>query len=706
MSPRFSLVLSTAALFLGAAVLHSEVTVPQLFSDHAVLQKGENTPVWGKASPGEKVRVSLGSQSAETTTGEDGRWRVDLNLSEMGPGPYELKIEGKNALIFTDILVGEVWVASGQSNMGWHLGNTLGAPAEIAQSANPWIREARVDVNPSGTPLDDVKIRGNKWAVAGPETTGSMGAICYYFAKKLSKELNTPVGMLHSSVGGSQIEAWISPEALDTDPELKIGKDNIRSAFAAYPGLQDKFASDLQKWIQTNSRQDKPSTAIESFAGPQIDQGQWSKVALPGKLPSGETFGSGVTWIRRTVDMPEKLANKFLYLNLPAMSAYDTVYWNGKEVGKTDGTPPSSTSIERRYRIPAGGPKGENILAIRLYNPAGVISDFPSGRFNIGNASQVLQLKGDWLARQEYSLPALSADALASYPQPPEPPPGEPKDVAGWLYNSMIHPIIPYGMRGIIWYQGEGNHPRAWQYRVALPLLIKDWRNAWSKGDFPFYWVQLTGGHKKADVPEDQTWAEMRDSMTAALATPNTGQSVTYDVGEAGEVHTSNKKDPAERLARVALAKTYGKDVVYSGPSYKSSSVEGDKIRVQFDHTDGGLVARPLPDTYVIKYESPDGPAVTKPLTLPSPGSEIQGFSICGEDGKWVWAQAKIDKDSVLVWSPEVPKPAAIRYAWTDNPTSNLYNGEGLPTVPFRTDTFPLLTEKVRYQIKETYRNP
>lgn len=706
MRPRFSLVLSTAALFLGAVVLHSEVSVPELFSDHAVLQKGAKTPVWGKAEAGEKVRVTLGNQTAETTAGSDGRWRVDLNLAEAGPGPYELKIEGKNTLTFEDILVGEVWIASGQSNMGWHMGHTLGSPAEIAQSANPWIREARVDVNPSGTPSEEVKIRNNKWMVAGPESTGSMSGICYYFAKKLSKELNTPVGMLHSSVGGSQIEAWISAEALDTDPELKIGKDNIREAFAAYPGLQEKFAADLKNWIQANNRQDKPSSSIEAFAGSQIVPSEWSKVTLPGKLPSDDTIGPGVTWIRRTVDMPEKLAGQFLYLNLPAMSAYDTVYWNGKEIDKTDGTPPSSTSKERRYKIPGGGPKGENVLAIRLYNPAGTLSDFPSGRFNIGNASQTLQLKGDWLARKEYSLPSLSKDALASYPQPPEPPPGEPKDIAGWLYNSMIHPLIPYGMRGVIWYQGEGNHPRAWQYRVALPLMIKDWRNAWGGADFPFYWVQLTGGHNKADVPEDQTWAEMRDSMTAALAVPNTGQSVTYDVGESGEVHTSNKKDPAERLARVALAKTYGKDVVYSGPTYKSSTIEDGKIRVQFDHTEGGLVARPLPDTYVVKYSGPDGPAVTKPLTIPSPGSEVQGFAICGEDGKWVWAQAKIDKDSIMVWSPEVPKPAFIRYAWSDNPTSNLYNGEGLPTVPFRTDTFPLLTEKVRYQIKETYRTP
>lgn len=697
--------LFSLTLLLGSAALYADISIPQIFSDHAVLQKGAKTPVWGKADPGEKVRVTLGEIIAETTTTDDGKWKVSLDLSTAGPGPYELKIEGKNTISLQDILVGEVWIASGQSNMGWHMSNTLGSPKEIANSANYWIREARVNVNPQSLPTDEVQIRENKWRVAGPETTAGISGICYYFAKKLSRELNTPVGILHSSSGGTQIEAWISSKSLDTEPELKAGKDAIHQAVEEYPELQKKYTSALKSWIQTHQRDDKPTASLETFTSQGIDPTKWQRLTLPGNLPSDDTFGPGATWIRTTVDLPQKLAGKFLYLNLPALPVFDTVYWNGKEVAKTDGNPPSSTASERRYSIPSGSVLGKNTLAIRLYNPASTIQEFPAGHFNIGNASEKIRLKGEWFVRKEYSLPPLSDEALATFTQPPEPPQNAPKNVASWLFNSMIHPIVPYGMRGVIWYQGESNGGRAWQYRIALPLLIKDWREAWGE-DFPFYWVQLPNHRAKKEAPEDATWAELRDSMTASLEVPHTGQAITIDTGEAGEVHSRNKKDPAERLARVALAKTYGKDIVYSGPVYKSSTIEDGKIRVHFDHTHGGLVAQPLSDTYVIQYDGPDGPAKVKPLVPPSPGSEVQGFAICGEDGKWTWAQAKIDRNSVLVWSPDVPHPIAVRYAWADNPTCNLYNGEALPARPFRTDNFPLITEKVRYQIKETAPTP
>lgn len=265
--------------------------------------------------------------------------------------------------------------------------------------------------------------------------------------------------------------------------------------------------------------------------------------------------------------------------------------------------------------------------------------------------------------------------------------------MAGFLFNGMIHPILPYAISGVIWYQGESNAGRAYQYRTAFPLMIADWRKHWNQGDFPFYFCQLANYMAKKPEPGDSAWAELREAQAMTLARANTGQAVLIDIGESGDIHPRNKKDAGERLALIALAKDYNKSIPYSGPVYDSMNIAGGKATIKFKHVDEGLVAKPLPETFVVKSQTNE----TAPLVRNSPASQLEGFAICGEDKKWVWADAKIDGQTVVVWSDKVPAPVAVRYAWADNPTCNLYNTAGLPASPFRTDDFPPTTKDAKY---------
>lgn len=490
-------------LLLGALISGStamaDVRLPAIVSDHMVLQKSDRAPVWGWAAPGEEVIVTLGTRSANTVTDEDGRWRVNLATKDLGAGPHELTVQGSNTLTLKDVLVGEVWLCSGQSNMEMRL-STTGAKDVIAKADNPLLRHFKVEKSSAKTPADDVT---GRWVLAVPATVGEFSGVGYFFGQALQQDLKVPVGLIHASWGGSLAESWMSPEALASSPEIK-----------------ERAASLLRLAEQPS---DKPT--------------------LPSKIPSA-------------------------------------------------------------------------------------------------------------------------------------------------LFNGMLAPVIPYAIAGVIWYQGESNAGSglAPLYPKLLSAMLEDWRTRWQSGDFPLYICQLANNQLKRSEPGlASTWAEFREAQAQFGNRPDAGVAILIDVGEEGTVHPANKRDPGERLARIALAKTYGRDVVYSGPIYESSAVEGDKIRIKFTNTDGGLVARPLPDTYQPMSNKPDE---TRPLIKNSPGSELQGFLICGENRKWAWADAKIEGNDVVVWSSKVPQPIAVRYAWDNNPTCNLYNGAGLPAGPFRTDSF------------------
>lgn len=668
-----------SALFPGN--MSGEVSLPAIISNHMVLEKSAKVPIWGKAEPGEEITVTLGDRTAKATAGADGRWTTSLDLKDSGPGPFEMTVAGKNKLTISDVLVGEVWVAGGQSNMEWVLHDTTGAAEEIAKSANPMFRQFRVGKKASAKPLDDCK---GSWVAAGPQTSGGFTAVGYYFGKAIQNELGVPVGIICDNWGGTCSEAWTSPESLDTDPELKDARLSWQAREEAYPAKKQAYVDGLDKWIKEDSREDKPMADVSAYAGLDASTEGWVPVKVPGPVAAPGLPKTGAVWLRKEINIPEE-AKGDLPLYLP-LEGFDSVYWNGKPVKKTTIATFPGVGHDSRPNIPPKQVKqGKNVLAIRFYEPdkSAAIRGVPvAGKTALG---------GTWMARAEYSFPDPDPQKTAALPPPSGNAP-EPQNVPGYLFNGMIHPILPYAITGVIWYQGESNSGRAIRYRTAFPLVIADWRKHWGRGDFPFYFCQIANYREKNSEPEDNNLSELREAQSMALRVPNTGQAVLIDLGEANNIHPRNKKDVGARLAAIALANQYGKNIPFSGPVFDSMKIVDDKAIVTFRHTEGGLVAASLPETCVLS--SPAGK--TAPLVRNSPGSEVEGFAICGADRKWVWADARIDGDKVIVRSDKVPAPVAVRYAWARNPTCNLYNGAGFPTSPFRTDDFPAVTAGVK----------
>jgi sialate O-acetylesterase len=664
---------------------HADVTVPAFFSDHAVLQKSAKVPIWGKAAPSEAVTVTLDKATTTATTGDDGKWKAALDLHAEGPGPYNLVIQGKNQLNISDVLVGEVWLCGGQSNMDFPLAGFPIAKTEVPQSTNPLLRQFKVNKNPSPIPLDDVQ---GKWVLCDTTTAGQFSAVGYFFGKKIQNELGVPVGLMNDCLGGTVIETWMSEDALSADPDLKAGADKAQAERKAF----DDYGTQYEAWQKQYSREDKPQGDPMTFAGPDVNTSDWKTVTLPGTFAAaGLPDTGGATWVRKTITAPsaDVAPGKGIDLYLADVRDSDEVYFNGKKIAASN-----ETATDHRYGIRnTAVQQGDNVLAVRIFNPgpgAGIQPD--KGRYAGRFQGNHYMLNGDWLAKPEYTLPALDATALAALPQRP-PVPYDSQNVAGYLFNGMINPVIPYAIQGVIWYQGEGNYNHGYQYRTEFPLLIKDWRAKWGQGDFPFYFCQIANNQQHPKTPGDDVAAELREAQTMTLSVPNTGEAILIDIGEEGNIHPADKFDVGDRLARIALANAYGKKVVYSGPTYDTMSIEGDKVRLHFKNTDGGLVAKPIPATYQPLSTDPK----TEPLVRYAPDGDLEGFAICGDDHKLKWATAKLDGDSVLVWNAEVPKPVAVRYDWAYNPIGNLYNGASLPAGPFRTDDFPPVSLKGRY---------
>ncbi len=653
--------------------------LPAVFSDHMVLQRGSSVPLWGWAEPGEKIGVQLNGQTASAIADANGRWRLALDLSKQPDGPFDLTITGKTQIVIRDVLIGQVWLCSGQSNMEFPMREALDAPREIAASNNPLIRQFLVD---RATALDPQTDLTGRWDEASPATTGRFSAVAYYFARRLQKELGVPIGIINSSYGGTLAEGWISIDAMRTDAELKKLAESQTEAMRQY-------YADLDAWEAKYNRVDSNNRGYaEGWALPEMDTADWKRVKVPGRLTEMGMPGKGVVWLRRDVELPPAWAGRQLNILLGHPEDLMTVYFNGEPVGRID----HGTSYHLRQNYSCWVPAervhmGRNTIALRLVSQTG-----PGGFVDPKPINMVLEhinggrvpLAGDWLAKTEVAWPPLEEAAIKALVVCPNFNSRDfaPRNVATVLYNAQINPLVSYRIAGALWYQGEGNTPRGLQYRRILPLLIQDWRSRWGQGDFPFYIVQLPNLYPKQSQPaESHHWTELREAQFLTWQrVPNTGLAVTIELGEADNVHPRDKREVGQRLALIALANTYGRDIEYSGPVYQSMAIEGNKVRIRFTHLGGGLVARALPETYIIKGSQ------TEKLIPPNPNSQLQGFAISGTDGKWVWANAAIEGDSVVVHSPAVAVPTAIRYAWADNPTCNLYNQAGLPAVPFRTD--------------------
>ncbi|HMP81582.1 MAG TPA: sialate O-acetylesterase [Verrucomicrobiota bacterium] len=638
-------------LFTAVSVAHAAPFVSPMFGDNMVLQRDRTNIVWGWTVPGQTVRVDIAGQIATATAGADGRWQARLMPPETG-GPYTLTVTGGTNVLFTNVLVGDVWLCGGQSNMEWPLARARNGDAELNAANHPQLRLFNVRSRSAYAPVSEAV---GAWKVCTPQTAtedGGVSAVGYFFARKIQSETNIPIGLIKDCIGGTPAESWASATALRSHGDFDAALKEVERLHSK--GVPE-YGNFISHWYDEFDVGQK-----ENWQAAGLDAADWKPVTLPGGfvelgLPESPALG----YFRKTVVLPDPLPAGTARLRLGVVERMDTAYVNGRWVG-------ASAWVEnpRNYAIPGDLLKpGTNVITVRVFKtkPDGGFKSNPEQlKLVLGDKSEI-PLAGDWKGK-------VSVDA-----QPPHP---MPQGFENWptmpsvLYNGMIAPVAPFGIRGAIWYQGEANASRAFQYRTLLPAMIADWRRAFGQGDFPFYIVSLAAFMQHKDTPGDDWWAELREAQALTAATvPNSGLAIAIDVGDANDIHPTDKKPVGERLALWALARDYGRNVVCSGPVFDRVETLPGALRLHFKNTDGGLVVN---------------------------GDTPAEFAIAGADRKWFWAEAKVDGDTIIVSSQSVPDPKAARYAWQSNPVAALFNGAGLPAVPFRTDDWPLTTANVR----------
>lgn len=639
----------------------SNIQLPALFSDNMVLQQKLKIPVWGTAEPGGKVSVRLGNQEKHAIVPKAGKWQIDLDPVSAG-GPYELSVIGEDTMLFKNVLIGEVWVCSGQSNMAWPVSNSLNAEAEIETATYPNMRLFTVERNSSFTPLSDVTTEG--WKACSPQTVPKFSAVGYFFGRHLHEKLGIPIGLIHTSWGGTPAEAWTSKNSLKKLPDFaEIVTQHDSSSINKE--LQKKYEKQLESWQKLlEAWRDTIEQNDVGLKGdglkwyqPDLDMTQWKTMNLP-SLWEAAGIGNydGIVWFRKEIDLSDCWTGQDLTLHLGPIDDIDITWFNGTKVGSEE-----VYNLPRKYEVPASLVKpGSNVIAVRVldHGGGGGLWGTPEQLKITAQSGDTLSLAGEW----RYHI-AVDQQGISLRPQSPTRLQNQPTV----LYNAMIAALIPYAIRGAIWYQGEANAGRAYQYRTLFPTMIKDWRANWDQGDFPFLFVQLANFRAVQSEPVENDWAELREAQLMTLSLANTGMAVTIDIGEADNIHPKNKQDVGKRLALNARHLVYGEDIPYSGPIYRSMAIEGNKIHLSFDHVNAGLMTKG--------------------------GDKLTGFAIAGADRKFVWADAQIDGETVVVSSPNVPEPMAVRYAWASNPVCNLYNKAGLPASPFRTDSWPGITQ-------------
>lgn len=642
-------------LLATAIATKADVKLPQIFGDHMVLQRNKPIHIWGWAASGEAVKVTIGTVSQNTKANKQGKWEVFLPSMQAG-GPHVLSVSAKNKLQLNDVMIGEVWVCGGQSNMEWPVRLAVNAEKEIASADYPMIRHIKVPRATSLQPQNDFK--DGKWQVCSAATVADFTAVGYFYARELFKELNVPIGLINSNWGGTMVETWTSNESFFGDAEFASLKKDMPASLDSIVKMQEKA---MQALVQ-NAQGSLPTAAeAKTFSKADYNDGPWKMMNVPGQWENaGLPNLDGIVWFRKDIEIPagSDLSNATLMLG-PIDDA-DSTYINGVLVGTTN-----AYNLHRSYAIPAGILKeGKNTIAIRVYDSGGGGGLYGQPQqMKLSTTGVTIPLAGSWRFRIEQHAPLTGVG---------------PNDYPTLLYNAMIHPITGYPIAGAVWYQGETNAGRSMQYKKSFPLMIKDWRKQW-KDDFPFYFVQLANfnANNESNATGGSGWAELREAQTETLQLPNTGMAVTIDIGESGDIHPRNKQDVGKRLAAVALGKTYGKSRPFSGPTFQSMRIEGNIVRLKFDNAQNGFDVKN-------KY------------------GYINGFEVAGEDQRFYYAKAEIGPDNTIYISSEsVDKPVAVRYAWADDPNDvNLYNKAGFPAVPFRTDKWKGITEGAKYQVR------
>ncbi|GAB3431260.1 sialate O-acetylesterase [Niabella aquatica] len=639
MKPFFLLVIITAGSIVTAC---AQLALPAIFADNIVLQQNANASVWGWAKPGRKVEVS-GSWSAtvvQAVAGQNGKWMVKLPTPKAG-GPFTVSIKTDEIKVLKNVLIGEVWICSGQSNMempvsGWATDPIKNSAQEIAGANYPAIRLFTVEKEIAYAPKNDVR---GAWAVCSPATVGAFSAAAYFFGRQLHNKLKVPIGLIHTSWGGTIAEAWTSEASLrlmgDFDKEL----NTMDSVNKDREGMRARDSINQLKWLSAVADNGNEHIKGSNTSG-------WNTMLLPGIWEkAGLPDIDGIVWFKRIVNIPDAWAGKELKLNLGPIDDRDVMFFNGEAV---DSTMSGFTwAAERHYTIPGSLVKaGNNVIAVKviddggdggMYGKADQMVLYPAAANNASGIS----LSGEWY----YSLAAIKPKPLLNtWPNQPS-----------VLYNAMIAPLVPFAIKGAIWYQGESNVGRAKQYTTLFPLMISEWRKQWNEGDFPFYFVQIAPfkyGGNQTDA------AQLRDAQRRTLSfAANTGMAVTLDIGDINNIHPANKQEVGRRLALWALNKTYRNvGVVYSGPLYKSFEIKGNKVIVSFTNTEGGLK---------------------------SGNGSLEGFELQDPVGTWKSAKAVIEGNKVIVGSNAISNPVGVRYAFYATSVGSLFNGKGLPASSF-----------------------
>lgn len=635
----FLLVIITAGILSTA---FAQLELPPIFADDMVLQQTTNAPVWGRAKPGVKVEVSgsWSGKAVQTTADKRGKWMVNLTTPKAG-GPFTVSIKSDEVRVLKNVLIGEVWICSDQSNMempvsGWSTDPINNSAAEIADAKYPSIRMFTVEKEIAYAPKSDIK---GTWSVCSPATVGAFSATAYFFGRELHNKLKVPIGLVHTSWGGTIAEAWTSEASLrlmgDFDKEL----NTMDSVNKDREGMRIKDSINQLNWLSAVANNGDEQVKNSNTSG-------WKTMSLPGMWEkAGLPDIDGVVWFKRIVNIPEAWAGKDLKLDLGPIDDRDVMYFNGEAV---DSTMSGFTwAAERHYIIPGKLVKADtNTIAVKVIDDGGDGGMYGKPHQMVlypvaGTLAAAISLSGEWY----YKLAAIKPKPLLnSWPNQPS-----------VLYNSMIAPLVPFAIKGAIWYQGESNVGRAKQYTRLFPLMINDWRKQWNRGAFPFYFVQIAPFKYGGDQTDA---AQLRDAQRRTLSlAANTGMAVTLDIGNINNIHPANKQEVGKRLALWALNKTYGNAaIVYSGPLYSSFEVKGNEAVVSFTHTEGGLKAA---------------------------GSSLEGFEVQGADGVWKPAKAAIEGNKVVVSNGSIGAPVGVRYAFYATSEASLFNGQGLPASSF-----------------------
>ena len=629
--------------------IRAEIKLPGYFTDNMMLQRDMPIKIWGWGNRYETVTVSIHDQKVNTRCKKDGTWEIILSPIPYG-GPYSLTVQGKeNSIKIENILIGDIWLCSGQSNMEWTVEQSANSKQEVQNANYPEIRALKVPKSIKNSPQDNFNAQ---WEICSPSTVGAFSGIAYYYARALYKEVQIPIGIINASWGGTDIETWISDEAFTALPS------NVQKQYNM------EVVNNLEEYIRQNKGQKQAFLdAMENDPGinnqwfiPGFNTVAWEEMKVPGEWGTTPlSLIDGHVWFKYDLNLTCTEAGRPATLSLGTIDDADITWVNGTKVGNASGW-----DTPRIYSIPPGILKeGSNNITVRVTDnggSGGMWGQEADIYLEIDNTRH--SLAGNW----KYQMSVANADYHVLDITP--------NMVHSSLYNTMIHPLTPFRIKGVIWYQGENNVGAGYDYRTLFQTQIKDWRTRWGY-ELPFYWVQLANLYPEDTTPVGSSWAELRESQAMTLELPHTGQATIYDIGDAYSIHPTNKQEVGRRLSLIALHKDYGRDsLVYSGPTFQNVSFKENTAVITMN-------------TYGSQ------------LTIHNKYGYLEGFSIAGEDRKFVWAKAFIDANGkIIVYNENIAEPVAVRYAWSNNPAANLFNAQGLPAIPFRTDSWKGATEK------------